>query len=86
MPQAALKFTSREDGGALVIWDGEHALTRTYFGRGVATLKEDAGLPFREVLAKDLRDVRTLTGSKYNEGMLQLIDYYRTTFPELMAK
>jgi hypothetical protein len=69
-----------------VLEAGEHAATRTYGWRGLATSRAEAGLSFREVLARDIRDVRSLTGSKYNQGMLDLLDYYRTNFPELMAK
>jgi len=86
MPQAALGFTSREEGGALVMTSSEHALTRTYSGKGVATARAEAGLPFRQVLARDIRDVRQLVGPKYDQGIRDLLQYYRTNFPELMAK
>ena len=64
----------------------EHAATRTYGARGAATRQSDVGLSFREVLSKDIRDVRSIVGPRYNEGMRDLIDYYRQTFPELMRK
>jgi hypothetical protein len=86
MPQAALGFTSREEGGALVLQHSEHVLTRTYGVRGAQALAEDQGLSFRQVLAKDIWDIRSITGSRYNQGVLDLLDYYRTNFPELMAK
>ncbi len=86
MPQAALRFTSRADGGALVLPHSEHVLTRTYAGRGIATAKADAGLSFRQVLAKDFRDVRGIAGSKYNRGLHDLLKHYRTHHPRLMAK
>jgi hypothetical protein len=65
---------------------GEHVLTRTYGSRGIQTLKADADLTFRQVLARDIWDVRSIVGSRYNSGMLDLLHYYRTNFPELMAK
>jgi hypothetical protein len=29
---------------------------------------------------------RSIAGTSYNSGLLDLIDYYQTNFPELMAK
>ncbi len=86
MPQAALKFTAHNDGGALVLPEEVHKLTRTYGGRGAATARLDAGRPFREMLALDIQNIRGLTGAQYNEGLLNLISYYRVNFPGLMAK
>jgi hypothetical protein len=88
MPQAARGFTSRSDGGALVMPEAEHALTRTYGSSGRVTNRGEtaAGLSFRDTLARDIRDVRGIAGSKYNQGLRSLIDYYRTNFPDLMAK
>lgn len=64
----------------------EHALTRTYFGKGVTTARAEAALPFRQVLARDIRDVRQIVGTKYDQGLRDLLGYYRENFPELMAK
>lgn len=83
MPQKALGFTSQNDGGALVMTSGEHALTRTYGWRGARTALAEVGQRFRDVLARDIRDVRRLTGSKYNAGLLGLVRYYRDNFPGL---
>ena len=86
MPQAALNFTSRADGGALVITHAEHVLTRTYGRAGAITAEAERGLSFRTVLARDIRDIRSISGSKYNQGLLDLTNYYRTNFPNLMTK
>jgi hypothetical protein len=86
MPQAAAKFTSREEGGALALPHEEHILTRTYGMRGRAIVRTEIGLPFRQVLARDIRDVRYIAGAKYNKGLRELIAYYRTSFPELIQK
>jgi RHS repeat-associated protein len=86
MPQAAAGRLGYNEGGALVMTQAEHAATRTYGARGATTLQSDAGLSFREVLSKDIRDVRSIVGPKYNEGLSDLIDYYRQNFPELMRK
>src|SRR5262249_38503872 len=53
MPQAKLGFTSRGEGGALVLKGEEHAVTRTYGPSGRATARQEAGVPFRTVLARD---------------------------------
>ncbi len=86
MPQAAAGFTSREEGGALVMEHGEHIQTRTYFSKGRAVARAEAGMSFRDVLARDIRDVRKIVGTEYDEGILHLLKYYRKYFPELMEK
>lgn len=86
MPQSALGYTSVDDSGALVMTQAEHAQTRTYLWRGAQTAVQDAGKPFRDVLAADIWYVRAIVGSRYNKGLLALIDYYRTNFPNPMAK
>ena len=86
MPQAAAKFTSREEGRALALPHEEHVLTRTYGVRGRAIVRTEASLPFRQVLARDIRDVRYIAGAKYNRGLRELIAYHRANFPELMQK
>jgi hypothetical protein len=86
MPQRAAGFTSSPQGGALAMPQAEHMLTRTYGFRGAQALKADAGLSFRQVLARDIWDVRSIAGSSYNQGLRDRIGYYRTNFPELMAR
>jgi hypothetical protein len=86
MPQAALKFTSRGDGGALVLPKVEHVQTRTYGAKGIATRNADAGRPFRSVLARDIRDVRSIVGTKYDAGLRSLLEFYYENHPELIGK
>jgi hypothetical protein len=43
-------------------------------------------MSFRDVLARDMRDVRRIAGPKYDEGLRQLVQYYRQNFPELIAR
>jgi hypothetical protein len=87
MPQAALKFTSRADGGALVIKQlTEHPLTRTFFGKGAATAAREVGMAFRDVLARDMRDIRSLFGSRYDQGLRNLLRYYYESFPNLIKR
>jgi hypothetical protein len=86
MPQAAAGRTGYNEGGALALPHDEHVLTRTYGARGAAALRADSELSFRSVLAKDIRDIRSFSGPKYNEGLRGLADYYRQNFPQLMSK
>ena len=86
MPQAGAGRTGYDEGGALVMSHTEHMATRTWGPRGIQTLQQDIGLTFREVLSKDIRDVRQIVGPKYNEGLRDLINYYRRSFPDLMKK
>jgi RHS repeat-associated protein len=86
MPQAAAGFTNRADGGALMLPQAEHILTRTYGFKGALTAQQEIGMAFRDVLARDIRDVRSIGGSQYNQGIRDLLDYYRTNFPSLINK
>jgi len=86
MPQVAAGFTTAPKGGALVLPHTEHVRTRTYGGRGRAVARAERGLPFRRVLARDIRDVRRQFGTKYDPGLRNLIRYYRQEHPELMRK
>jgi hypothetical protein len=84
MPQTAVRFTSRDEGGALALPYEEHVLTRTYGVRGRVVARAEAHLPFRQVLALDIRDIRRIAGRKYNKGLRDLISYYREHFAALM--
>jgi RHS repeat-associated protein len=86
MPQVALGFTSRADGGALIMEAVEHVLTRNYGALGRATARAEQGTSFRSVLARDIRDVRRIVGKKYDQGIRSLLQYYRKAFPQLMKK
>jgi hypothetical protein len=86
IPQAAQGFTPYSDGGAVVMTTAEHKLTRTYAARGARTARDEADFLFRDVLARDIRDVRNIDGSSYNKGLQDTLDYYRSNYPELMRK
>ena len=83
MPQDALGFLPREEGGAIVMTAADHALTRTYKAKGRATKAAEAGLPFRTVLARDIWDLRRIgqqqhgDPSYFNKGIQGLLSYYR---------
>jgi RHS repeat-associated protein len=86
MPQTAAEFTTRAEGGALMMPEAQHILTRTYGYRGALTMRSEAGMGFRDVLARDIRDVRRIAPGEYNQGLRNLIQYYRTNFPGLISK
>ncbi|GAA2461908.1 hypothetical protein GCM10010421_64240 [Streptomyces glaucus] len=54
MPRDGLGFLARDEGGAIVTKDSDHAPTRTYKSRGRRTKRLEAGLPFRAVLVRDI--------------------------------
>jgi hypothetical protein len=81
MPQDGLGFLPRSDGGAIVMPRAEHVRTRTYGARGRAT--KAAGGSFRENLAADIRDIRSQFGTAYDDGIRQLIDYYKKNYPDI---
>ena len=64
----------------------EHAATRTFTFKVAATAIEDSAKAFRDVLAKDIRDVRSIVGKSYNQGLQDVLKYYRDNFPSLMKK
>jgi len=66
MPRAALKFTSKADGGALVITKAEHVETKTFTFKGALTKTQDAKLNVRTVLAKDTRWALPKRGLTYH--------------------
>lgn len=81
MPQNAYNKTigvSRNDGPALLMSREDHALTRSFAGRGKATKKEDIELSARQRMAKDLWDIKNKFGTKYNEGIKQMLEYIET--------
>jgi RHS repeat-associated protein len=78
IPQNAFMRTlgiSRAEGPAIGMALEDHALTRTFSGRGASAMKLDVNLCARQRLANDIRDIRTLFGTKYNRGALEAIDY-----------
>ncbi|MEW6738202.1 MAG: hypothetical protein AB1489_43410, partial [Acidobacteriota bacterium] len=77
VPQKGAKITPEIDGPAVGMTRADHSQTRTYKGRGREALKTDAHLTPRQRLAKDIRDLRTLFGSKYRKGSMEAIKYAR---------
>jgi hypothetical protein len=69
---------SRSDGPALLMSNQDHALTRTFRGKGKATMVNDLGLTARQRMALDIKDIRKNFGNSYNKGMLNMISYAKT--------
>ncbi len=81
IPQNAFNRTagrSRADGPALGMTTEDHALTRSFAGRGNRTMRQDAGMPARDRMAHDIRDIRKQFGGKYDQGIHEMIDYAKT--------
>lgn len=84
MPQAGHGYLPYRAGGAMVLPEAEHFLTRSYGTRGRMLLGAERGLPFRTTLGRDMRDIRRLFGSRYDPGLRSLLQYYRTTHPAMI--
>ena len=69
---------ARNDGPTLLMTKVDHALTRTYRGRGKKTMVIDAGLTARQRMVLDIINIRENFGTKYNKGMLEAIKYAKT--------
>ncbi len=70
---------SRANGPALGMTIPDHALTRSFAGRGRRSMKLDAGASARDRLARDIRDIRRLfPGGKYDQGIREMLDYAKT--------
>ena len=66
---------TRNEGPALLMTKEDHALTRTYRGRGKQTLISDKRLNARQRMVLDIINIRENFGTKYNEGLLEAIKY-----------
>ena len=69
---------TRNEGPALLMNKEDHALTRTYRGRGKQTMISDKGLNARQRMVLDIINIRENFGTKYNEGLLDAIKYAKT--------
>ena len=81
IPQNAFNNTiglSRSNGPAVGMTNSDHALTRTFSGRGKRTMRIDCGLNSRQRLALDIMDLRKLFGHKYDNGIREALQYAKT--------
>ena len=83
IPQASAGFTTRGAGGAILMWQRLHKMTRTYGWRGALLKIWERRLPWRQRVAADLKDMRRISmqesGSTrmFNKGLQNLMNYYR---------
>ena len=85
MPQNAYNKSigiSRGKGPALLMTKADHKLTRTFAGKGKATMRIDKGLNARQRLARDVWDVKRQFGRKYNYGLKQTVSYGQKLYPK----
>lgn len=85
IPQNAFNKTigvSRGKGPAVLMTKTDHSVTRTFAGRGKATMKKDSSLSARQRLATDVMDVKRHTGRKYNEGLKKAVRHGQSIYPK----
>lgn len=77
----SISHLSRARGPSIQMEKTDHALTSSYGSKAEAVtyrkeIKEllDAGR-WREAMAREIRDVRGITGSKYNTAIREMLDY-----------
>jgi hypothetical protein len=78
MPQNAARIVPLGRGPALGMTQADHALTRSFRGRGVISNAADAGLTPMQRLSNDIDDIRTLFGDKYDKGIQEMLAYAKT--------
>ncbi|WP_203685184.1 hypothetical protein, partial [Actinoplanes siamensis] len=93
IPQAASgRIDNYRDYAAHMMKDADHRLTRTYGGAGRRTARLDAGLTNRQVVARDLWDLRSIGQKQYgdpsyfNEDIKGILNYYRSNNPDLLER
>ena len=85
IPQNAYNRTigvSRGKGPAVLMTNTDHSATRTFAGRGKASMKKDSNLSARQRLATDVMDVKRHTGRKYNDGLKKAVRHGQSIYPK----
>jgi RHS repeat-associated protein len=85
IPQTARGFTTKADGGAIGMAVEDHSMTRTFGTLGRKTNAAEQRLSFRDTVARDIRDVRSIDRN-YTPALREMMQYYRSNFPDLMRK
>jgi RHS repeat-associated protein len=84
MPADSVSPLSRNRGPAIQMEQAEHALTSSYGNSAAAQVyRQEIGQlikegRWRDAMAQEIRDVRAVAGSKYNEAIQQMLDYGRS--------
>ncbi|MEU2977521.1 LamG-like jellyroll fold domain-containing protein [Streptomyces hirsutus] len=91
IPQAASgRIPNYRDYAAHMMTDADHKMTRTYGPAGRKTKRLDAGLTFRQVLAADFLNLRTIgqvnhgDPTYFNGAISGIMSYYRANYPHLL--
>ncbi|WP_042230003.1 hypothetical protein [Paenibacillus popilliae] len=76
---------SRNDGPAVLMSKYDHSMTRTFAGKGKASMRADDALRLngRQRMAKDVWDVRKHFGRNYNEGLRQAVRYGQQVYKKI---
>jgi hypothetical protein len=84
MPAATTSPLSRARGPAIQMEQAEHALTSSYRNSGAAQAYRQKVAEliqqgrWRDAIAQEIRDVRRIAGSKYNQAVQQMLGYGRS--------
>jgi hypothetical protein len=85
MPADSISPLSRARGPAIQMEQADHALTMSYGNSAAAQAyrQEIQQLiqqgRWREAMAREIRDVRRIAGSKYNQAVQEMLEYMRST-------
>ena len=77
MPADSVSPISRHKGPAIQMDKADHELTSSYRSSNVAKAyrSEIAGMSPRDAMAREIRDVRRISGTKYNQATREMLDY-----------
>jgi RHS repeat-associated protein len=84
MPADSTSPLSRARGPAIQMEQAEHALTSSYGNSAAAQgYRQEIGAliqqgRWRDAMAQEIRDVRRIAGSKYNQAVQQMLEYGRS--------
>lgn len=68
---------SHKNGGAILMEKSDHKLTRTYGNPNKKISREESNLSFKEVYSRDIKDIKSNFGNKYNKAIKQTTKYYK---------
>jgi len=74
----ARRFSTRNEGPAIIIQKSDHLLTRTFGGRTTALLKSDVNISTPDVMRLDVKDLLSTPGGKaglYNDGIREMLTH-----------
>ena len=77
MPADSVSPIPRHKGPAIQMDKADHALTSSYGSSNAAKAyrSEVAGMSPRDAMAREIRDVRRIGGTKYNQATREMLDY-----------